>query len=108
MSKSKEKKHANVPWEDQDPSLKEKEEMKDAVLDYYCDRKKDAKDLEMSVQLVTRMIPNLAFIDPKWNTVDSDTFRIHKHAMHRTFYDTVRQMLRDKKKLQVAINDRRR
>ena len=108
MSKSKEKKQVNVPWEDAEPSQKEKEDMKDAVLDYFLDKKKDANDLEMTVQLVTRMIPQLAFIDAQWSSVDSDKFRIHKHVRHRTFYDTVRHMLRDRKKLQVAINARRR
>ena len=91
MPSPKGKKHANVPWEDTDPSQKEKEDMKDAVLDYFCDKKRDANDLEMTVQLVTKMIPYLAFIDPQWSSVDSDTFRIHKHVRHRTFYDTVRQ-----------------
>ena len=42
-----------------------------------------------------------------WSSVSPDSFRIHKHVRHRTFYDTVRHMLKDKKKFQEAIHARR-
>ena len=80
--------------------------MKDAVIDYACATKKSSDHLNISMQLVVKIIPYLASIDSRWKAVNSTNFRTHIHGRYRAFYDIVRQMLKDRKKLQAAIDER--
>ena len=107
MPFNKQKKPKAIPWQDSGPTQQERSDMRDAVVDYACAKKKNAENLSMSMQLVTTIIPYLASIDPKWNGISSDNFNTHEHGRHRVFYDTVKNLLKDKKKLQASIDERK-
>ena len=66
-----------------------------------------AQDLSASQQMLSKYLPTLAEISPKWASVSSSNFRINQHAAHRSFYDTVRYLIRNQDRLDALIDKKR-
>ena len=107
MGKKQTKNAPIAYWQDQEPTDEEREKFKIAVVDYALKHKLRAKDLNASQRMITKYIPTLAEISPKWASVNESNFRIKRYAAHRSFYDTVRYLTRNHDRLDALIDKKR-
>ena len=77
------------------------------MVNYAQKHKLRAKDLSASQKMITKYIPALAEISPKWASVNTTNFSTHHHAAHRSFYDTVRYLIRNQDRLDALIEKKR-
>ena len=107
MNKDTKKKSHKTSWKDFEPKPADKESFKTAVVEYAIDHNLDAKHISPSLQPIIRILPTLAGLDGRWRSIDYTNFRIHRHDAHRSFYDTARNLIKNKKMFQALIDKRR-
>ena len=97
MHKKQKKKEHKTSWKDFEPKSRDKESFKDSVVQFAIENNLDAKHISHSQQSIIRIIPTLADRDSRWKSIDSTNFRINRHDAHRSFYDTARNLIKNKK-----------